>query len=587
MFRIGDLRRLAGTYLDPAEVDAIHRAFVFGANAHGGQRRASGEPYIHHPIQVAQILAEMRLDHETIVAAILHDVIEDTPTAKTQIATSFGDTVADLVDGVSKLTHLPFESRAEAQAENFRKMLMAMARDLRVILIKLADRLHNMRTLDPLPLEKQRRISRETLEIYAPIANRLGLRAMLTELEDLGFRALHPRRHRVLETHVRKARGHRKQVVRKIETATKRRLRQEGVKARVEGRRKHLYSLYRKMRTRRLSFKEVFDVYGFRVIVERPDDCYRVLGIVHSLYKPVAERFKDYVAIPKANGYQSLHTTLMGPFGSPIEVQIRTEEMDQVAESGVAAHWMYKIGQPGANTAQLRVREWVRDLLEMQTQAGDSVEFLESVKVDLFPKETYVFTPAGEIRTLPRGATPVDFALRGAHRHRQPVRGGQGGRPLRTAARGAHERPDGRDRHHALGAAERGVARLRRLRQGPLRHPQPPQAVAHGGGGGAGGDAARPGPRGRVHRTRRRAGRGGGRAAEGAEAQVDRGAARGDRIRPAARAADREAASRGAARSLRPTTIRRRTPARRSTSGARKGWSSTSASAAIPFPGIR
>ena len=410
MFRIADLRRLAGAYLDPPEVEAIHRAFVFGANAHGEQRRASGEPYIHHPIEVAQILAEMRLDHETIVAALLHDVIEDTPTAKPQIATTFGDTVADLVDGVSKLTHLSFESRAEAQAENFRKMLMAMARDLRVILIKLADRLHNMRTLDALPRGKQRRISRETLDIYAPIANRLGLRSIVIELEDLGFRALYPRRHRVLEAQVKKARGHRKRVVRKIETATKRRLRQEGVKARVEGRRKHLYSLYRKMRTRHLSFKEVVDVYGFRVIVERPDDCYRVLGIVHSLYKPVPERFKDYIAIPKANGYQSLHTTLFGPFGTPIEVQIRTEEMEQVAESGVAAHWMYKIGQPGTNTAQLRVREWVRDLLEMQTQAGDSVEFLESVKVDLFPKETYVFTPAGEIRTLPRGATPVDFA---------------------------------------------------------------------------------------------------------------------------------------------------------------------------------
>ncbi len=410
MSRIGDLRRLAGAYLGPPEVDAIQRAFVFGANAHGGQRRASGEPYIHHPIEVAWILAEMRLDHETIVAALLHDVLEDTPTAKPQIATSFGDTVADLVDGVSKLTHLSFESRAEAQAENFRKMLMAMARDLRVILIKLADRLHNMRTLKPLPPEKQRRISRETLEIHAPIANRLGLRSMLVELEDLGFRALYPQRHRVLEARAKKARGHRKQVVRKIETATKRRLRQEGVRARVEGRRKHLYSLYRKMRTQRLSFSEVFDMYGFRIIVERPDDCYRVLGIVHSLYKPVAERFKDYIAIPKTNGYQSLHTTLMGPFGSPIEVQVRTEEMDQVAESGVAAHWMYKIGQPGTNTAQLRVREWVRDLLEMQTQAGDSVEFLESVKVDLFPKETYVFTPAGEISTLPRGATPIDFA---------------------------------------------------------------------------------------------------------------------------------------------------------------------------------
>ena len=410
MFRISDLRRLAGTYLEPAEVDAIHRAFVFGANAHGEQRRASGEPYIDHPIQVAQILAEMRLDHETIVAALLHDVIEDTPTAKPQIAIDFGDTVANLVDGVSKLTHLSFESRAEAQAENFRKMLMAMARDLRVMLIKLADRVHNMRTLDALALDKRRRIARETLEIYAPIADRLGLRSIRIELEELGFRALYPRRYRVLEAQVKKARGHRKRVVRKIETAIRRRLRQEGVKARVEGRTKHLYSLYRKMRARHVSYKEVLDVFGFRVVVERPDDCYRVLGLVHSLYKPVAERFKDYIAIPKANGYQSLHSTLFGPFGSPIEVQIRTEEMDQVAESGVAAHWLYKTGQPGTNTAQLRVREWVRDLLEMQTHAGDSVEFLESVKVDLFPKETYVFTPAGEIMSLPRGATPIDFA---------------------------------------------------------------------------------------------------------------------------------------------------------------------------------
>ena len=410
MFRISDLRRLAATYLDPPEVDAIHRAFVFGANAHGEQRRASGEPYIHHPVQVAQILAEMRLDHETIVAALLHDVIEDTPTAKPQIATDFGDTVADLVDGVSKLTHLSFESRVEAQAENFRKMLMAMARDLRVMLIKLADRLHNMRTLDALPLDKRRRIARETLDIYAPISNRLGLRKHCIELEDLGFRALYPQRYRVLEAQVKKARGHRKRVVSKIETAMKRRLRQEGVTARVEGRTKHLYSLYRKMRSRRVSFKEVFDVFGFRIVVERPDDCYRVLGMVHGLYQPVPQRFRDFIAVPKANGYQSLHTTLFGPFGSPIEVQVRTAEMDQVAESGVAAHWMYKIGQPGTNTAQLRVREWVRDLLEMQTHAGDSVEFLESVKVDLFPKDTYVFTPAGEIKSLPRGATPVDFA---------------------------------------------------------------------------------------------------------------------------------------------------------------------------------
>ena len=410
MFLASDLRRLAGTYLDPAEVETIRRALRFGAHAHEGQHRASGEPYIHHPVQVAKILAEMRLDRGTIVAALLHDVIEDTPTAKPQIAVEFGDEVAELVDGVSKLTHLTFESRAEAQAENFRKMLMAMARDIRVMLIKLADRLHNMRTIDALALDKRRRIARETLDIYAPIANRLGLRNIRIELEDLGFRALYPRRYRVLGARVREARGHRKRVVRRIETAMKRRLRQEGIEGRVEGREKYLYSLYRKMSAKRLQFRDVFDVYGFRIIVGQPDDCYRTLGMAHGLYKPVPGRFKDYVALPKANGYQSLHTTLFGPFGAPIEVQIRTEEMHRVAESGVAAHWMYKTGRPGTNTAQLRAREWVRDLLEMQTHAGDPLEFLESVKVDLFPKEIYVFTPAGDIMELPRGATPVDLA---------------------------------------------------------------------------------------------------------------------------------------------------------------------------------
>ena len=407
---LGDLRHVARTYLDPAEVEKIRQAFQFGAEAHEGQRRASGEPYIHHPAQVARILAEMRLDHETIIAALLHDVIEDTPTAKPQIATRFGHAVAELVDGVSKLTHLTFESRAEAQAENFRKMLMAMARDLRVMLIKLADRVHNMRTLDALPLDKQRRIARETLEVYAPIADRLGLRAIRIELEELGFRTLYPQRHRVLEAQAKNARARREKLVRQIEKAIKRRLRREGVGARVDGRERHLYSVYRKMRARKASFKEVLDVHGFRIVVERPDDCYRVLGMVHSLYKPVPEKFNDFIAIPKANGYQSLHTTLFGPAGTPIDVQIRTEEMDQVAESGVAAHWMYKIGQPGANTAQLRVGEWVRDLIEMQTHAGDSFEFLESVKVDLFPKDIYVFTPAGDIKALPRGATPIDLA---------------------------------------------------------------------------------------------------------------------------------------------------------------------------------
>ena len=410
MFRIGDLRRLAGGYLDQAEVERIHRAFLFGADAHDGQHRASGEPYIHHPVQVAKILAEMRLDHETIVAALLHDVIEDTPTAKPQIATEFGEAVAELVDGVSKLTHLSFENRAEAQAENFRKMLMAMARDIRVMLIKLADRLHNMRTLDALPLGKQRRIARETIEIYAPIANRLGLRSVRIELEDLGFRALYPRRYRVLGARVRKARGHRKRVVGKIETAMKRRLRQEGVKARVDGREKHLYSLYRKMRTRNLSFREVLDVYGFRIVVERPDDCYRALGMVHGLYKPVPERFKDYIALPKANGYQSLHTTLFGPFGTPIEVQVRTEEMHQVAESGVAGALDVQDRPAGgehrpAQGAGMGARP-ARDADPRRRFPGVSRER----QGGSLPEGDLRLHPAGDIMELPRGATPVDLA---------------------------------------------------------------------------------------------------------------------------------------------------------------------------------
>jgi RelA/SpoT family (p)ppGpp synthetase len=410
VFLISDLCSLTDTYLEPDQVKEIYRAYLFGAEAHEGQHRASGEPYINHPIQVARILAEMRLDHQTIVAAILHDVIEDTETAKAQIQEAFGGDVADLVDGVSKLGHVSFESRAEAQAEYFRKMLMAMARDIRVILVKLADRLHNMRTIGHLRPEKRRRIARETLDIYAPIAERLGLNSIRQELEDLGFKALYPTRYRVLGAEMKKARGHRKQAIRKIETAIKRRLRQEGVKARVIGREKHLYSLYRKMQEKDLSFHEIMDVYAFRILVDNADTCYRVLGLTHGLYKPVPGRFKDYIALPKANGYQSLHTVLFGPFGTPIEVQIRSEDMEAVAESGIAAHWLYKTGEAGSNTAQKRARAWLTELLEMQKQAGDSIEFLETVKVDLFPREVYVFTPAGDIMQMPRGATPVDLA---------------------------------------------------------------------------------------------------------------------------------------------------------------------------------
>ena len=410
MLLIRDLCGLSETYLEPDQVKEIYRAYLFGARAHEGQHRASGEPYIHHPLQVACILAKMHLDAQTIVAAILHDVIEDTETAKGQVESEFGKEVAELVDGVSKLTHLSFESKAQAQAENFRKMMLAMARDIRVIIVKLADRLHNMRTLSALAPGKRRLVARETLDIYAPIANRVGLNGIRTELEELGFQALYPHRHQVLTARVKRTRGHRKQLVGKIEESVKRRLGQEGLAGRVSGREKHLYSLYRKMRDKGLSFAEVLDVYAFRITVDSADTCYRVLGAIHNLYKPVPGKFKDYIALPKVNGYQSLHTVLFGPYGAPIEFQVRTEAMDAVAENGIAAHWRYKSGGTGANAAETRAREWINELLEMQTQAGDSLEFLEHVKVDLFPKDIYVYTPAGDIMALPRGASSVDLA---------------------------------------------------------------------------------------------------------------------------------------------------------------------------------
>ena len=396
--------------MDEEQVQDVYRAYLFGAEAHEGQHRLSGEPYIYHPIAAARILAELRLDHKTIIAAILHDVIEDTPTAKEQIATEFGADVAELVDGVSKLTQIKFESHAEAQAENFRKMILAMVRDIRVILVKLADRLHNMRTLGVMRPDKRRRIARETLDIYAPIANRLGINALRVELEDLGFAALYPLRYKVLEKAVRAARGHRKEVLNKIETAIKRRVRQENLTARIVSREKHLYSLYRKIRDKTLSFGEIYDVYAFRIIVDEIDTCYRALGIMHNLFKPVPGRFKDYIAIPKANGYQSLHSILFGPYGVPIEIQIRTEDMDKIAESGVAAHWVYKSSEEKIDQMNAGAREWLRELLEMQTHAGDSLEFLENVKLDLFPDAIYVFTPAGEIMKLPHGATVIDFS---------------------------------------------------------------------------------------------------------------------------------------------------------------------------------
>ncbi|MEN8107129.1 MAG: bifunctional GTP diphosphokinase/guanosine-3',5'-bis pyrophosphate 3'-pyrophosphohydrolase [Pseudomonadota bacterium] len=409
-FLISDLCRMLESYLEPEQVQEVYRAYLFGAEAHEGQHRLSGEPYIYHPIAAARILAELHLDHKTIVAAILHDVIEDTPTAKEQIVDEFGQDIAELVDGVSKLTQMEFESQAEAQAENFRKMILAMVRDIRVILVKLADRTHNMRTLGVMRPEKRRRIARETLEIYAPIANRLGINSLRLELEDLGFAALYPLRYRVLEKAVREARGHRKDVLGKIEASIKRRLQQENLTCRILSREKHLYSLYRKIRDKTLSYDDIFDVYAFRIIVDRVDTCYRVLGVMHNLYKPVPGKFKDYIAIPKANGYQSLHTILFGPYGVPIEVQIRTEDMDKMAEAGVAAHWLYKAGEENLDNIHAGAREWMRELLEMQKHAGNSVEFLENVKIDLFPDAVYVFTPMGEIMKLPHGATVVDFA---------------------------------------------------------------------------------------------------------------------------------------------------------------------------------
>ncbi|MDH3354888.1 MAG: RelA/SpoT family protein [Chromatiales bacterium] len=411
MFLISDLCSLLETYLDEDQVAEVYRAYLFGAEAHEGQRRLSGEPYIYHPIAVARILAEMRLDHQSISAAILHDVIEDTPTAREQLAEKFGDEVAYLVDGVSKLTNIQEVSKAEAQAESFRKMILAMVKDIRVILIKLADRLHNMRTLTVMRPEKRRRIAAETLEIYAPIALRLGINRVRLDLEELGFAAYHPLRHRILKAAMRKVCGNRRELIEKLLNSIKTRLTREGVNAEVVGREKHLYSVYQKMKQKHIPFNEISDIFGFRIVVDSVDSCYRTLGVIHNLFKPIPGKFKDYIAIPKTNGYQSLHTALQSRYGFPIEIQIRTTDMDQVAEAGIASHWIYKSGdENGDNIAESRAREWLHGLLEMQQKAGDSLEFLESVKVDLFPDEVYIFTPTGEIMSLPSGATVVDFA---------------------------------------------------------------------------------------------------------------------------------------------------------------------------------
>lgn len=411
MYLFDSLKDVAQEYLTEPQVEALRQSYIVARDAHEGQTRSSGEPYIIHPVAVARILAEMRLDLETLQAALLHDVIEDCDVSKEDLEAQFGQAVAELVDGVSKLDKLKFRDRKEAQAENFRKMVLAMVQDIRVILIKLSDRTHNMRTLGALRPDKKRRIARETLEIYAPLAHRLGIHNIKTELEELGFEALYPNRYRVLKEVVKTARGNRKEMIQRIHSEIEGRLHEVGLAARVLGREKNLFSIYNKMKTKEQRFHTIMDIYAFRVVVDTADTCYRALGQVHSLYKPRPGRMKDYIAVPKANGYQSLHTSMVGPHGVPVEVQIRTEDMDQMADKGVAAHWSYKAnGDRTGTTAQIKAQRWMQSLLELQQSAGNSFEFIENVKSDLFPDEIYVFTPKGRIVELPVGATAVDFA---------------------------------------------------------------------------------------------------------------------------------------------------------------------------------
>ena len=400
----------ASAYLKPQDVGYVRDAIEFGRAAHQGQTRQSGDPYISHPIAVARTLTTLHLDVQAIIAALLHDVVEDTDVTSAQVAEKFGEPVAELVDGLSKLDRIQFETREDAQAENFRKMLLAMARDVRVILIKLADRLHNMRTLESVSHDKSERIARETMEIYAPIANRLGLNDIYRELLDLSFKYLHPNRYAVLAKALRVARGNRREVVSKILDAIRQRLAEFNIQADVTGREKNIYSIYKKMQSKSLAFAEVLDIYGFRVLVDDFASCYVALGALHGLYKPIPGKFKDYIAIPKVNGYQSLHTTLFGPFGTPIEIQIRTHEMHKIADAGVASHWLYKSGHISIKDLHKKTHLWLQELLESLSQSSDSSEFLEHLKVDLFPDEVYVFTPKGKILSLPRGATAVDFA---------------------------------------------------------------------------------------------------------------------------------------------------------------------------------
>ena len=402
-------KRLAEIH-PPEQVARVRRAYEIGARAHQGQLRKSGEPYITHPVAVATLLADIGMDVETVVAAILHDTLEDTGLTRDDLTREFGAIVTELVEGVTKLDKVRFSSRQEATAESFRKMLMAVARDLRVILIKLADRLHNMRTLGSMAPDARHRIARETLDIYAPIAQRLGMNMVKAELQDLGFRALYPDRYRIIAERIRAMMGSRQEAITRIEGELAERLHDDGISAHVVGRVKSPYSIYSKMRNEHKTFAEVTDVYGFRVIVDDVAHAYQALGSVHALYRPVDRRFKDFIAIPKANGYQSLHTVLYGPMDAPIEVQIRTEAMDRVAERGVAAHWAYKNAVEPGNAAQARARAWVESLVDKRAQDSTSLEFIESVRIDLFPDEVYLFTPKGDILALPKNATALDFA---------------------------------------------------------------------------------------------------------------------------------------------------------------------------------
>jgi len=407
---VGRLCATLSSYLEQAQIDECRKAYEYGAHAHEGQYRKSGEDYICHPVSVAIILAEMRMDANGVMAGILHDVMEDCNVSKIELAEEFNPEVAELVDGVTKLTLIGDKSRAEAQAENVRKMFFAMGKDLRVIMVKLADRLHNMQTLGAMPAEKKRRIAKETLDIYAPIANRLGMNSIRQQLEALSFEAIYPSRYKVLKNAVRKARGNRREIINTIKNAVTQRMRDAGLVCEVSGRQKNLWSIYEKMRQKKRALSAIFDVHAFRIFCADVDSCYRALGVVHNLYKPIPGRFKDYIALPKANGYQSLHTILIGPHGLPIEIQIRTYDMHRMAEYGIAAHWLYKSDDDKSEHFKARASEWLRDFLEIQKSAGDSLEFIDNLKIDLFPQEVFVFTPKGGIIKLPKGATVVDFA---------------------------------------------------------------------------------------------------------------------------------------------------------------------------------